>query len=362
MSLSIGIVGLPNVGKSTLFQAITKKEVEIANYPFATIDPNVGVVAVPDRRLDKLAEFSKSEKKIPAIVEFIDIAGLVKGANKGEGLGNQFLANIREVDAVLYVVRAFEDPEIHHVEARVNPKDDVEILTTELILKDLETVNNHLEKVRKDAKGGNKDAILELPLLEAIREKLDGGDMAYKILEEPKTDAEKSLCQRVLKTIQLLTAKPGIFLLNIKKKDEVSDEVRSYLESFKFPILEMNVREELDSSGFSDDERNDLGLGKSMLPELISLAYKTLGLITFFTTGEKETRAWTIKSGMSAPQAAGVIHSDFEEKFIRTDVISWDKLLESGGWGDAKVKGIMQTVGKDYVMKDGDVIEVKHGA
>ncbi|MFY9457627.1 MAG: redox-regulated ATPase YchF [Candidatus Spechtbacterales bacterium] len=343
MSLSIGIVGLPNVGKSTLFKALTKKEVLIANYPFATIDPNVGVVMVPDGRLDKLADFSHSAKKIPAIVEFVDIAGLVRGANKGEGLGNQFLANIREVDAVLYVLRAFDDPNIIHVEARVDPKADIEILTTELMLKDLETVEKHLEKVRKESRGGNKDAIKELPILERLIKSLGDGVMARSILEEPIRD------------LQLLTAKPGIILIN--------NNVTGFnpVTLGDFLTIEINVREELDAAGLSKEEQEELGL-VSRLPDLINIAYQTLGLMTFFTTGEDETRAWTTKQGASAPEAAGVIHTDFEEKFIRADVIPWDKLLIAGSWSEARAKGVMYTAGKDYIMKDGDVMEVKHGA
>lgn len=348
MSLSIGIVGLPNVGKSTLFKALTRKEVLIANYPFATIDPNVGVVTVPDERLDKLGVFSRSAKQIPAIVEFVDIAGLVRGANKGEGLGNQFLANIREVDAVVYVVRAFEDPNIIHVETRVDPKEDIEILTTELMLKDLEIVEKHLEKVRKEARGNDKEAMVELPILEKLKQGLADGFMAHKV-----EGAEK-----ISKNLQLLTAKKGILLVNANSPGTVPGG----LDSFGFPVISMNVREELDSAGFSEEERKELGLAPSKLTELILLAYETLGLITFFTTGEDETRAWTIKEGFLAPEAAGVIHTDFEEKFIRADVIPWNVLLEAGSWADAKSKGVMQTVGKEYVMKDGDVMEVKHGA
>lgn len=354
--LAIGIVGLPNVGKSTLFKALTKKEVLIANYPFATIDPSVGVVEVPDERLDKLADFSRSRKKIPAVVEFVDIAGLVRGANKGEGLGNQFLANIREVDAVVYLVRSFEDPNIHHVENRVDPKADIEILTTELMLKDLETVEKHLGKVRRDAKGGSKEAVAEIEILENMQKGLEDGVMAHKTLKEVSGVEQQNVAEKVQKELQLLTAKRGILLMNSASGEGETPEL------LDFPALTMNIREELDGAGFSQDERKELGLPPSKLSNLIRLAYETLGLITFFTTGEDETRAWTIKGRVLAPEAAGVIHTDFEEQFIRADVIQWDKIVLAGSWSEAKSQGVMQTVGKDYVMRDGDVMEVKHGA
>ncbi|MBI3421225.1 MAG: redox-regulated ATPase YchF, partial [Candidatus Sungbacteria bacterium] len=284
MSLSIGIVGLPNVGKSTLFQALTKKEVLIANYPFATIDPNVGVVAVPDERVEKLAVFSRSEKKVPAVVEFVDIAGLVRGANKGEGLGNQFLAHIREVDAVIYMIRAFEDPSILHVEARVDPKDDIEILTTELMLKDLETVEKHWEKLIRDAKGGNKDAARQLPILEKVRDGLRDGVMAYKTFLSQESPTEREVCEKLKRDLQLLTSKRGIFVLNINERGlapaGASPQFQKFLNSFSFPSIILSAREELDSAEFGDEERKEVGLGPAKLPELIRLAYETLGLIT----------------------------------------------------------------------------------
>ncbi|MBI1984698.1 MAG: redox-regulated ATPase YchF [Candidatus Wildermuthbacteria bacterium] len=306
MKLSVGIVGLPNVGKSTLFQALTKKEVNIANYPFATIDPNVGVVEVPDPRLQKLAELSKSAKIIPAIVEFVDIAGLVKGANKGEGLGNKFLASIREVAAIVQVVRGFPNQDIIHVEKTVDPLRDVDTINTELQLKDLETTE----------KGS----------------------------EIPET--------------QLLAKKPVIYLLNADPK-EVSQELLQRMKSLG-PVVVANLKDELEMQQLSEEERKEFGF-VSYLPELITKAYEILNLITFLTTGADETRAWTIKRGSTAPQAGGAIHSDFEKNFIKAEVIQWEKLLEAGSWSQAAAKGWIRQEGKEYIVQDGDVIEIKHG-
>ena len=351
MNLSIGIVGLPNVGKSTLFRALTKQEVDISNYPFATIDPNVGIVAVPDERIEKLTELSHSQKSIPATVEFVDIAGLVRGANKGEGLGNQFLSHIREVHAVVYVVRAFADANVHHVEGRIDPKDDVGIITTELALKDLETVQKRLRSVRKEEKGGERGAREEREVLEEVEDLLEAG--------RPIRDIRGDL--GVIKHLQLLTAKPGIFVVN-SDTQELAEDVRSYLETFSCPILVMNVKEEYEGVGFSGDERNELGMGEATLPNLIHTAYEVLRLITFFTTGEKETRAWTTEKATTAKKAAGVIHTDFSQSFIAAQVVSYAELIDSGGWGEARQGGLIRSEGKEYVVRDGDVLIIMHNA
>lgn len=330
MKLSIGIVGLPNVGKSTLFKILTKQEINIANYPFATIDPNVGVVAVPDERLQKLAEMSKSKKIVPAVVEFYDIAGLVKGAYKGEGLGNQFLSHIREVDAIVEVIRVFEDAEIIHVEEKVDPLRDLEIINTELVLKDLETVEKRLGKAESESRSGNKDAVKLFNELNEIKQWLEKGNIIA---------SSENLLSREL---NLLTAKPQIYLLNGKESD-VSEELENKIKSLNADYLIMDLANE------------------QKVDELIKKAYEILGLMSFYTTGEDETRAWTIKKGSKAPQAAGEIHTDFEKKFIRAETINCEKLLEAGGWAQAKQKGWLRLEGKDYMAQEGDVMVIRHG-
>ncbi|MCH8244589.1 redox-regulated ATPase YchF [Patescibacteria group bacterium] len=352
MSLSLGIVGLPNVGKSTLFQALTKKEVNISNYPFATIDPNVGVVEVPDERLEKLSTLFHSVKTIHTVVEFVDIAGLVKGANKGEGLGNQFLASIREVDAICQVVRVFEDAEIIHVENNVDPLRDIDTITIELSLKDLETVEKRLSSIEKEARAQKKEAIAEQIVLVRLKELLSDGKFVFQYLNENSTSAE------YVRHLQLLTAKPMLYLLNVT--GEVPSLVFAKLKELNAPFVAMNIKEEVELASLSKDEFEELGVN-TKLPELIKKSYELLNLITFFTTGEDETRAWTIKRGSKAPEAGGVIHTDFADKFIRAQVISTDKLLEAGTYAKASAMGWLRTEGKDYVMQDGDVIEIRHG-
>lgn len=355
MSLSIGIVGLPNVGKSTLFQLLTKKQVDCANYPFCTIDPNVGVVAVPDERVDQLAELTKSAKKIYTTIEFLDIAGLVKGASQGEGLGNKFLANIREVDAVVYVLRAFKNEKIVNVQPTVDVLRDKEILETELILKDLETVENRLQNLQGDARSGKKEAIVETTILNKVQSVLAAGDL---LVGQSWGEEE----QKVINSFQLLTAKPRIYLLN----GEVSDVSPELAETFKqngWTFLVVDVLTELGAADLTPEERMDLGLPAELqVNDLIKQSYQLLDLLTFLTTGPDETRAWTLKRGKTAPQAGGVIHSDFEERFIKAEVINWRDLLEAGGFVPAKEKGLVRTEGRDYVVQDGDVIEIKSDA
>ncbi len=343
---------MPNVGKSTLFKTLTKKPVLIANYPFATIDPNVGVVLVPDERVDKLAELSKSKKKIYATVDFVDIAGLVKGASEGEGLGNKFLANIRETDAILYVLRAFKNADIINTQQDVNPLRDKEILDVELILKDLETVNKRIEALEGDVRAGKKDAMKEMSVLKKAKEILS----QEKILSEQNFTEEEN---EILKKFQFLTAKPRLYLLN-GKEEEIEQSVLDVLGKNRCVIVD--VQNEYEADALSKDERIELGFSADSETDiLVKKSYELLNLITFLTTGEDETRAWTIKKGDTAPVAGAAIHSDFQEKFVKAEVVFWKDLLESGGYAKAREKGQIRTEGKEYVVKDGDVIEFKHG-
>ncbi|MBI4691868.1 MAG: redox-regulated ATPase YchF [Candidatus Terrybacteria bacterium] len=366
MSLSIGIVGLPNVGKSTLFKALTKKQVDIANYPFCTIDPNVGVVQVPDERLGKLAEFSRSKKVVPAAVEFVDIAGLVKGAAEGEGLGNKFLSHIREVDAICEVVRAFENEKITHVHNKIDPGNDIGVIEAELILADLETVNKRLQALEKEVRSLDKEAIKKQEIVKKIKAGLEAGKPAREAISPDEFDSVKDL--------HLLTFKPILYVYNISgislgeqaPSIPVSEgkDSRSQIP-LGFNGISLDIKTEEDLIDMSEEEKKELGV-ESNLDKLIVEAYKLLGLMTFFTTGEDETRAWTIKSGNTAPEAGAAIHTDFKEKFIRAEVINWQELLnavrQSAGkapWIYAREKGLIRTEGKEYVVKDGDVIEFK---
>lgn len=364
MGLSIGIVGLPNVGKSTLFNALTKKSVLVANYPFATIDPSVGVVAVPDPRLQKLSDFSHSGKTIPAAIEFVDIAGLVKGASEGEGLGNQFLSNIREVDAIAEVVRIFEDGEITHVSGAINPVADIEIINLELVLADEQTVKKRLGNLERDMKRGDKKAVVEYAAFSKMLAVLEEGRLASKA---ELTDEEREL----VKSAHLLTTKPFLYVLNKKAGalniDEDNDPrwvtLLEYLEAnnAKWVLVDAGVEQELRDLAADDKEqfRREFGVFDDGLDALIKAGYELLGLMTYFTTGEDETRAWTIAKNSTAPIAGTAIHTDFKEKFIRAEVIPWEKLLEAGSYGAARDKGWVRTEGKEYIVKDGDVIEFK---
>ena len=354
MSLSVGIVGLPNVGKSTLFQALTKKKVDIANYPFCTIDPNVGIVKVPDERLVKLAEFFHSAKVIPTIIEFVDIAGLVKGANKGEGLGNQFLATIREVNAIVQVVRCFENTNVAHVDTTINPVRDMETIHTELILKDLETLEKRIASLGKEVRAQKKEAVEKQEILQNLLRAMNKEISAFQYIQEhPKSKV-------AVEELFLLSAKPVIYIFNSDSEKQAAIPAQKAKE-LAAPFVVMNIKEEEEKVGLSPDDLRELGLTQPRLPQLIKKAYEALGLLTFFTTGPDETRAWTVVKGTSAPGAGGAIHSDFKERFIKAAVVQWDKLLEAGGIPEAMAKGLIRTEGKDYIVKDGDVIEIKHG-
>ena len=350
MSLSIGIVGLPNVGKSTLFQAITKKQVDASNYPFCTIDPNLGTVEVPDERVDILASLTKSKKKIYSIVKFWDIAGLVEGAHKGEGLGNKFLSHIRETDVIVYVLRCFLNEKIINTQKEINVLKDKEILDTEMALKDLSTLEKKIEGLEKEVKLRKKGAEKERDIFLKAKDFLERG----KILSEQSWEQEEL---KIINSLQLLTSKKRIYLLN-GSEAEVSDALRSEFRKNNWPFLVIDILTEFEALEFSQEEKKELGL---KLDILIKESYNLLGLITFFTTGLDETRAWDLKKGSLAPQAGGVIHSDFEDNFIRAEVICWKDLVESNGFVKAREKGLIRTEGKDYLIKDGDVIEIKAG-
>ena len=360
--MKLGIVGLPNVGKSTLFNSLTKSGAESANYPVCTIDPNVGVVTVPDERLNVLGEMYHTKKIIPAAIEFVDIAGLVKGASKGEGLGNQFLANIREVDAIVHVVRCFENSNIVHVDGSINPLRDIETINLELIFSDLEILERRISKVSKVARN-DKSAAKELALLNKIKAHLEDGKLA-KTFEEADDEEE----QAWLESYNLLTYKPVIYAANVSEDDLADDAannegvqaVREYAKGEQSEVFVVCAEIEAEISELDDDEKKmfleDLGLEESGLEKLIKASYKLLGLISYLTAGEPEVRAWTITEGTKAPQAAGKIHSDFERGFIRAEVVSYDDLIACGSHTAAKEKGLIRLEGKDYVVKDGDIM------
>ena len=359
--MKLGIVGLPNVGKSTLFNSLTKAGAESANYPFCTIDPNVGVVAVPDERLKLLADLYHSAKVTPAVIEFVDFAGLVKGASKGEGLGNQFLANIREVDAIVHVVRCFEDSNVIHVDGSVDPVRDIETINLELIFSDLEILERRIAKTSKGARN-DKTLAKELDLLSRIKEHLEAEKLAITFQTEDEEE------QAWLASYNLLTGKPVIFAANVAEDDLADDgasnhyvqEVREYAKETGSGVFVICAQIEEEISELEEDEKamflEDLGLKESGLEKLIRASYDLLGLMSYLTAGETETRAWTIKKGTKAPQAAGKIHSDFERGFIRAEVVNYKDLLDCGSLSAAKEKGLVGLEGKEYVVQDGDVI------